>query len=679
MDARRLFRSIAAAGAAAAIGLLLPACAPSPRAGHAAPPPRHKTWWNFYQRGTALSYAGDDAAAAQQFRICLGLERGAVYGYPRDTWRARTYGFHFIDDYFPHRELGICFFRLGEASNAVRFLEHSLEQQPSGRARHFLNLARAELVRGRAQPPPRIDLAPPPPAWSRERTLTVAGRVSAEGYVQAVTVNGRPLFLELAAPVVPISRAVELAEGENIVLVAARDLADRETSARWSVTADWQPPGLAILKADRQADGWAVEARAVDRFGLAQVSVDGRPLEPGHGKAADFKILVPFGGTRAVHLADFAGNTLDRLLEADRFAEVARDRAPRYAARAAEGRADVPERAAPESGDRLRPSLRLHTPLRTRVFNREFHLEGTTSDGGGLTSLSINGEELLPEASRGCVQFHFARRLALDPGTNVFEVVAVDRAGHRNREQCVVIGQDPEYLDEAYRLSLGVSPVSTAAAAEPVVDARAEQVGRLMEHELLLHPPRFRVLERADGWGALIEEQRLSASDLADPRAALRIGKLVPAELLALTLLIPQGESLTIFSRVVDSASGEILCAEDVYVPAPEKDLRDRVEGLAMKIEQQFPLMDGKILSASSDIATVGIGAAQGLKPGMRFLVLDGPGEGRGGLAECTVRLHAEKAVELCISRVYAQRAQAKVSPPAAAAGLAEGDVIYAR
>lgn len=678
MRARRLLRCGAAAGLLCAAAL--PGCAPSPRAGgREEPPPAHKTWWNFYLRGTARSYAGDYAAAAEQFRICLGLERGAVYGYPRDTWRARTYGFHFIDDYFPHRELGICYYHLGRAGEAVPLLERSLQQQPSGRARYFLNRARAELVRVRVQPPPRIDLAPPPPAWSRERTLTLAGSVSAEGYVQSVAVNGKPLFLELAAPAIPISQAVELAEGENHILVAARDLADRETRAPWTVTADWQPPGLAILKVGRQADGWAVEARAVDRFGLAQVSVDGRPLEPGHGKAADFKILVPPGGTRTIHLADFAGNTLDRLLEADGFAEVARGRAPRYAARAAGGRADIPERAAPESGDRLRPSLRLHTPARTRVFNREFHIEGTTSDGGGLASVSINGEELLPESLRGCVQFHFARRLALDPGTNAFEVVAEDRAGHRIREQCVVIGQDPEYLDEEYRLRLGVSPVSAAAAAEPVVDARAEHVGRLMEHELLLYPPRFRVLERADGWGALIEEQRLSASELADPRVALRIGKLVPAELLALTLLIPQGESLTIFCRVVDAASGEILCAEDVYVPAPEKDLRDRIEGLAMKIEQQFPLMDGKILATSSDIATVGLGAAQGLKPGMRFLVLDGPGDRRGGLDESTVRLHAEKAVELCISRVYTQRAQAKVSPPAAAAGLVEGDTIYAR
>ncbi|MBU1694305.1 MAG: hypothetical protein KKC51_10115 [Verrucomicrobia bacterium] len=151
MHARRFFRFTAAAClVGAATAWLSAGCVRTPSTDATNRPPRHKTWWNFYQRGVALSYTGNYKAAAENFEICLGLKRGAVYGYPRDTWRARTYGFHFLDDYFPHRALGVCFYHLGETSNAVHFLERSLHQQPSGRARHFLNLARAPEERRRS-------------------------------------------------------------------------------------------------------------------------------------------------------------------------------------------------------------------------------------------------------------------------------------------------------------------------------------------------------------------------------------------------------------------------------------------------------------------------------------------------------------------------------------------------
>ena len=497
--------------------------------------------------------------------------------------------------------------------------------------------------------------------------------------MQDVALNGKTLFNELAVPLLPVSQAVDLAEGANVIRLSARDLAGREALAEWTVTADWQPPALAVLGAERRADGWTVRARGSDRFGLARITVDGKPAAGSGEKQQDFEFVVPLSAPLPVQVEDLAGNSLIRLFSAETLSPLAQAGVPRYAARQPEGRPDAPIAAAPDEGDRLPPGLRIHTPLRTRVFNSEFLIEVTTTDRGGLKSVTVNGEDQLPDASRGCEQFHFARRCSLSPGTNVYQVVVTDRAGRTTREECVVVSQPPEYLDEEYRLRLGVSPVSTAREAEPVVDERAERVGRMMEHELLLFPPRFRVLERAEGWDALLEEQQLSASDLADPRAALRVGKLMPAELLAMTLLIPQGDGLTLFSRVVDTASGEILCAEDVYVPDPDRDLPDRVEGLVMKIEQQFPLMDGKITGAAGDIATVGIGALHGLKPGMRFLVLDWPGGSRGTLEESTVRRYSDQAVELRVSRVHAKKAQARVSPPGAAAGVAEGDVIYAR
>lgn len=682
----RTSSTVGAVFAGMALSFLLSGCAQLPSTGSAGPPMRHKTWWNFYLRGVDASHQGNYAAAARDLESCLGLRPGAAYGYPVDSWRVRTYGVHFLDDYFPQRELGICYYQLGQVSNAISLLEKSLKQEPSGRARYYLNQARAALVRHQGLPPPSLRLSADVPMWNREKKLAVAGTVSAAAYVQEVRVNGHPLFFELAAPSLVFTQQVALREGSNTIALSARDLANQTTQVQWQIMADWQPPVLAILQVEHRGAGWSVQARGIDPYGVHKIMVAGQVIcEKQAGDACDvFTFDVPDNQPVAIQLQDYAGNSLSRLCSPDHLRVLAQCPREQFAALSQEGRADVPPASGKDAvsaaqaeplADALKPALRLGTPLNTRVFNNEFLIEGTASDGGGLKSISINGEEMLDPASRGCVQFHFARRLSLDLGTNVFSVRALDLAGNRDEKKCAIVCQAPDYLDETYRLCLGVPPVHVATGSLESISS--EYVGRLIEQELVREPPRFNVLERADGWDQLLAEQRLSASELADPRAALRIGKLIPAELLVMTLLFPQGRGLTIFSRVVDTTSGAVLCAEDVYVPDPSHDLKNRVEGLVLKVEQQFPLMNGKILSHTADKATVSVGAAQGLKPGMRFLLLDGREDANAG--EGAVRLFEGQPVELNVLQIFEARSTARIHPAAAAAAIMEGDVIYAR
>ena len=101
----------------------------------------HHNWWNYYARGTYLFRQGRTEEAQADFQRCLGLIPGAKFGNARDMWRARTYGLHFVEGYFPNRELGICLLERNDISQAVHFLETSLRQEPSGRAKHYFNLA----------------------------------------------------------------------------------------------------------------------------------------------------------------------------------------------------------------------------------------------------------------------------------------------------------------------------------------------------------------------------------------------------------------------------------------------------------------------------------------------------------------------------------------------------------
>jgi hypothetical protein len=99
-------------------------------------------WYREYENGLQAMKEQQWEKAAQYFRDAL-KEKG------EDKQKTRTYGMHFIE-YFPHRELGVCYYHLGRMDEAQRELNISLQQEPSPRARDFM-----KLVTGGVPPPQR--------------------------------------------------------------------------------------------------------------------------------------------------------------------------------------------------------------------------------------------------------------------------------------------------------------------------------------------------------------------------------------------------------------------------------------------------------------------------------------------------------------------------------------------
>ncbi len=87
-------------------------------------------WFREYAKGL-------DAAEDQEWQTAVSYFQEAIRGNSTDNENVRTYGLHFIE-YFPHRELGICYYHLGEHSSALRELQLSVNQQPSARAQDYL-------------------------------------------------------------------------------------------------------------------------------------------------------------------------------------------------------------------------------------------------------------------------------------------------------------------------------------------------------------------------------------------------------------------------------------------------------------------------------------------------------------------------------------------------------------
>jgi hypothetical protein len=649
--------------------------------------PRHN-WWNYYQRGLTCLAANHAIAAQKDFECALGVRSGARFSDDQDRWRARTYGLHFVEGYFPNRELGIAFFEQNDLTNAVRWLERSLRQTPSSRAAHYLNRAHERQVKALAPPAPRIVWEGAGPVLTREHTAAVRGTAEAPGYVARLVIAGRAQPVELAGNTLSFDARVDLHEGANEVVVEAVDLTGQRSTARRTWIADWQPPLLTITRAAREADGrWRVTGVCRDDRGLASISLDAMDLPHPAGRtetAWPFDVHISSLGA-AVTAVDRAGNRLETRLSPDSpaTADAARRHPGALAlatdtpAQATATDATPGTRLAPPatdaSGDRLPPSLNLRGARDVCVvFDAEFFLDGTAADGGGLRSLTINGEDLLVDSDRGAVRSCFARRVPLDLGTNTLDVVAMDRAGNRIARQVLVVRRPPEYLDASLRLAVGVPPLLPENAGP--ASARAK---RGMETELVRDPVRFRLLERDEGWDYILREQGLSVSDLADPRAALRIGKLMPAELLLMGRIITEARGLTIYVKAVDTASGEILYATDVYSLDPDRSLDEDAASLILKIKQGFPLISGEVVRRQGATATLSIGMRSGAAAGNRFVVLRGAAEENapGG----SLRRIDGRPIQLSMERVQQDSGTARIVPDSAREAVREGDHVYAR
>ena len=146
-------------------------------------------WWSYYDRGSFyLSQKQFDQAAAD-FQVSLK-------GRSSDTWRARTYGLHFVE-YFPNRELGVAYFELKKYDEAQAALEKSLQLVDTVRARHYLDLVKElKISEGKVQDaePPALETDLKPAAILASRDLSFTFKSQDENGVKEVKINDQKVY-----------------------------------------------------------------------------------------------------------------------------------------------------------------------------------------------------------------------------------------------------------------------------------------------------------------------------------------------------------------------------------------------------------------------------------------------------------------------------------------------------
>ncbi|MCP4713601.1 MAG: hypothetical protein GY868_00675, partial [Deltaproteobacteria bacterium] len=430
-------------------------------------------WYDYYLRGLTRAQLNSWEEAAADFRE-------AVAGRDRDQRRARTYGMHFID-YFPHRELGIAWYRIGRYEEAQTELERSLAQIETSKAKYYLNKTRRALLQaaGNDSQPPAISLDSLPEGLVTNRhRMTIVGTASDAGYSGSVSVNNLPQFVELAEQVLAFSEEVMIKPGPNNITVTAADLMGNVAEKKITVKGDFSGPLIAfdnVAGGDQvSAERFVLRGELADAGGLAALQVNGRQTCYNRTSQAAFAVeleLIKGINPISVLATDVVGNTTAVTLELA-YSPATALASPVMLAAATDSILDTGQSMffARAHGALPRIELRGIQDQQVTCFD-EFLFEGSVRSGEGVHDIRINGSSIMSAAgSTGIAgtlkdlavglrkSVAFSRIVPLQEGRNTIRIVAVDGRDRTVTKNITVTKKTPRVKQLGSRLSLSVFP-----------------------------------------------------------------------------------------------------------------------------------------------------------------------------------------------------------------------------
>ena len=237
-------------------------------------------WWSYYQRGAILMRYQRYAEAEADFRVAMGKRS-------EDSRWARTYGLHFLPEYFPNRELGVVLYEQGDFVGAESYLQRSYDQAQSARGAYYLNRVRERRVLdgGVDHEPPSIETPDLSKAPVGDVVYPIRIRVTDDTFVQSVSINGTPIRtvsvngeqrpFELWPHSLEVGHSLALAAGRNTIEISATDIAGKETTRSFEVIADHDGPAIHY---EITAGAAELRGQIADETGIEQLVIDGQPV-----------------------------------------------------------------------------------------------------------------------------------------------------------------------------------------------------------------------------------------------------------------------------------------------------------------------------------------------------------------------------------------------------------------
>ena len=557
---------------------------------------RHR-WWNFYERG--LSYAeGNYYHEAVSDLITAANIRD------KDQRMARTYGMHFID-FFPHRELGVLYYRMGKQDDAKRELELSLTQFPSAKARFYLDRARKAILELKAPDttPPDLTLGlKNDKILTRDYPVILSGVASDDKYISFISIGGVPLFLDGAKKSIPFSKKLELSQGRHSVEVLAKNLTGNVTKRKVLVHIDREGPMITLTgvrvnnkSGERFAD---IEGIVYDDIGVKHISINGKRVSKKTAKEITFRSRINNVNDRLELISsDILGNTTTAVIPLN---NIAKKTAPLLLASSQLNKSLIASLFGEK--DKIPPKIRLRGwEGKQTVYLEKIYIAGEVTDENLIEMLIINGESVLRHSGQ---RVYFSHLAELKKGENTITIETRDENGNEGAKTINVLRKVPKVMHLSERMRLSVFPFSQKGTV-----SKSSLFFQDFFTNDLVNRNRFQIVER-EKLDLILNEQKLSRTELVDRKTALRLGKLVAAQAVITGTIIETNTGIEIVGRMVDSETSEILASEDVYDEVKEiSAMRSLSEGLAIKFHREFPLVEGIVVRQKGKSILTDIGS----------------------------------------------------------------------
>ncbi|NUO08482.1 MAG: hypothetical protein HUU08_07360 [Candidatus Brocadia sp.] len=617
-------------------------------------------WWNYYVRGRWYADGGYLDEAIRDFKKSISL-RG------KDRRLARSYGLHFWE-YFAHRELGIAYYTQKKYEDARKELETSLSTADSARAKFYLNKCNEAILKttmGDREPPIIQVTSHTDGEIINTPTAKLEGFAVDDCYVNSIHVQGKRIFIELAEKKLDFSEDIPLHRGENVIHLEASDLLGKPVRRDFKLTLDTRPPVLSLddIQIHRRNGNQiaAVKGIALDDYGVKSLSINNTEISLPSGKEADFKqdIVLTDGQNISFKIVDMAGNETRGRQQIDTKASLWPEdlmKGPRYALhtvynpiliaaskmdgftvsrllasqdtnvlqpssislpRQKEDKAGINSAPAQNTGTDTIPPV-IHTDVKPAVVNNtNIFMSGDAHDDSGIDKLFVNEH---PLDIRPGKHVFFNHLLTLTDGENAVTVKAVDLHGNETQLSPVKITKKTfELLETDARYTVALLPLRVFTEQGIPVETTYSMLLKAFDEE----PKRFNFVERDRAkLEEILQEQKISNTELTAPDTAIKIGKIRAAEGMLFGAIEEDAKGINISLRLVDTETTQVIANADVYGEDKSvKNLEWLIHGLSLKVKQQFPMVQGDVIHVSGNGFHINAGASSGIGVGMKLLL----------------------------------------------------------
>jgi hypothetical protein len=556
----------------------------------------HGDWDDYYQCG--LSYIEGEFYPYAIWALDQAIAQR--YG---DQRKARTYGLHFIDDYFPHREKGLVHYLTGDYDKALSELELSLKQEKSEKAYRIRDKVLIKLIKKEIASKPAVSISDifqesylfhkesedSYLIWTKNDPVVISGIATDEQYISEIILrekqlfqDGKPIFLEHSDQEIRFREDLKLHQGKFDLKITARNLRGGERTIHLAIHVDRSGPMITLtgykeecqsstLAPECQNSILAIQGWLYDESGIGELIANEKIISVPQKTEAFFTIPLTLPEIKIIAI-DKLGNQTETVFHMDRLAYS--HSAPILLAQHSESTQLTDSQSQTQAS--YLPEINLKKLCdnlceRETVFSERVSIQGEIKSKTKLIGFSVNDIAVLHRSGTDVV-FNYSADLV--PGENIIRIRAINESGIAMKK-IVVIRKIPEIYKIEYRYRLATYPFLYTSDLSK----------NLLSFDMFL-----KGFTDRNRFQIYIREHTEEILDSSAPSCHATLVGVVNESI----------NGVEIVSRMVDIQNGEVLAIEDSYTEKKDKASLDMMtERLIEKIHRAFPIIKGVITDIS--------------------------------------------------------------------------------